>query len=101
MTINIGNHTFEGPFTDTTSLKNQSGVYVVLTRGNQADSWTVVDVGEAEKVRNRVETHDRKDCWKRNNKGTLAVAAYYCTAAQRMRIEAELRKQYKPACGVL
>lgn len=99
MTIRIGNYSFEVPFTDTTSLKSQSGVYAVLTRGNQADRWTVLDIGESEDVRGRVKNHDRKNCWQHDSKGTLSVAAYYCGAGVRERVEAELRKQYNPPCG--
>ena len=99
MSITIGKYSFEGPFTDTASLKNQSGVYVVLCQSGQSNHSKVVDVGESGDVRNRVENHDRKDCWRRNCTGTLAFAVYYCDAASRIRIESELRKQYNPPCG--
>lgn len=99
MTIKIGNYNFEGPFTDTASLKNQSGVYAVLCNSGQGGNQSVVDIGESGEVRDRVENHDREDCWRRNCSGTLAFAAYYCDAGSRVRIESELRKRYNPPCG--
>ena len=99
MSINIGKYNFEGPFTSTGNLKNQSGVYAILGRNSDADRWNVVDVGESGTVRERVENHDREPCWKRQGYRQLAVAAYYCPEAQRMRIEQELRAQFNPPCG--
>lgn len=99
MSITIGNYSFEGPFTNTASLKNQSGVYAVLGRNGQGENWSVVDIGESAEIRDRVENHDRADCWKRQGKSTLAVAAYYCDGNSRISIESALRTQYTPPCG--
>ena len=99
MSIKIGNYNFDGPFTNTSNLKNQSGVYAILGRSASSQSWKVVDIGESATVKDRVESHDRSDCWKRKGHSTLAVAAYYCNESQRMRIEGELRNQFNPPCG--
>ncbi|VAX07676.1 hypothetical protein MNBD_GAMMA26-1407 [hydrothermal vent metagenome] len=99
MSIKIGNYNFEGPFTSVNQLKKQSGVYVVLGRNSSAERWNVLDVGESENVHDRVENHDRADCWKKQGYSSIAVAAYYCNEQQRMRIEKELRKQFNPPCG--
>ena len=99
MSINIGNYNFEGPYTSTTSLKNQSGVYVILGRNSQNQNWNVLDVGESARVKDRVDNHDRSDCWKRQGYSTLAAAAYYCNEQQRMRVEQELRNQFNLPCG--
>lgn len=100
MTITIGNHAFDGPFQDPVSLKNQSGVYTVLTRSNGTDSYWVVDIGESGAVRDRVSNHDRQESWKRSQKaGGLSYAAYYCDERTRMSVEKVLRGQYNPPCG--
>jgi hypothetical protein len=100
MTINIGNLAFDGPHLNSAPLLARSGVYAILGRRTNIDTWTVVDIGESGDVKNRVDTHDRSDHWKRQGYSQLAVAAYYCDEATRMRLEQALRKQYNPPCGV-
>lgn len=99
MTIKIGNYNFEVPYTSTDDLKNQSGVYVLLGKNSSNQNWSVVDIGESMQVKERVENHDRSDCWKRQGYSTLAAAVYYCNEQQRMRIEQELRSQFNLPCG--
>jgi hypothetical protein len=96
MAIKIGKYNFDGPFGNTANLKNQSGVYAILN--NTGTNRNVIDIGESATVRDRVENHDRSDCWKRHGR-TLEVAALYCSAHDRMRIEKELRLQFDPPCG--
>lgn len=100
MSIKIGKYEFDGPYPDTASLQDRSGVYVILDR-KEAERYGLLDVGESGDVKTRVETHDRKDCWNRNKKGTLYYAVYYTPNLQqpgRMQIEQEIRGQYKPPC---
>jgi len=100
MSINIGNYSFEGPFSNPSSLSNKSGVYAVLTRATTNDKYSVVDIGESGEVRDRVSDHNRAPCWNRNKKAAgLAYTAYYCNESTRMKVEAELRGAYKPSCG--
>jgi len=90
---------WEGVFSEAESLDHRAGVYVVWCQAG--DSWKVLDVGDAEDIRQRIEGHDRKDCWRRNCSGTIRYAAYYATAgadAQRA-IEARIRAKYSPPCG--
>ncbi|MCB1379513.1 MAG: hypothetical protein KDK89_14275 [Alphaproteobacteria bacterium] len=99
MSITIGNYSFEGPFGDTSNLGNNSGVYAILSRRTSAERYTVIDIGEAGWIRDRITCHDRRDQWTRHNHGSLSVAALYCDETARMRIERELRTQYNPVCG--
>ena len=100
MSIKIGNYTFDGPYPSTDKLEDRSGVYAIFCQ-KDGKNW-LIDVGESANVKTRVETHDRKDCWKRNCTSTLSVAVYYTPGMQqtgRMAIEQEIRKQYDPPCG--
>ena len=100
MTITIGKYSFDGPYSSTDSLEDKSGVYVILSRREK--KYYLLDVGELAKVKERVETHDRKDCWKENCKETLTYAVYYTPNLQQpggMKIEQEIRDQYDPPCG--
>lgn len=103
MPISINGYTFEGPFYLSEAamrLRNQSGVYVVLTL-NSLNRYEVLDVGESATVRDRIcNSHERESCWRRNNQRGLYVAAYYCSECDRMRIERILRNAFNPACGV-
>ena len=100
--ITIGRYRFEGPIYNKGSLKSAPGVYSVLDdRGGQ--KFTVLDVGESEQIRTRIENHEREDCWLRNRLGRICYAALYMpgsTKRQRMEIEEELRRRLEPACGV-
>lgn len=99
MTLQIGKYQAEGPYFDADSLKRLSGVYVILGRSQNTSPWNVLDIGEAGDVRERIETHDRKDQWKGCGHSQLAVAPIYSNSSQRMLIERELRNQYNPPCG--
>ncbi len=99
MSINIGNYNFDGPFSDTSKLKNQSGVYVILGRNSGTETWNVIDIGESATMCFRVESHDRSPCWTLQRYSQLQVAAYYCNEQQRMKIERDLRDRFNPPCG--
>ena len=74
--INIGNYSFEGPYSNTDLLQDCSGIYAILDRGTDGQ-YTVIDIGESAEVKTRVETHDRKLCWTHNANGVLNVAVMY------------------------
>ena len=99
MSIQIGNYTFEGPFTNPASLKNVSGVYGVLARSWSGNGHKVIDIGESATVSDRVSNHDRSTCWTRNRQAGLSYAAFYCDQPTRIRVEQGLRKQFNPVCG--
>lgn len=98
MSIPIGSHNFDGPFTEFGNLLNKSGVYVILG-GNDGTNWAVVDVGESGGVWERVVSHEREPCWRGQGHRTLAAAVHYADEATRMKIERDLRNEYDPPCG--
>lgn len=102
MSIAVGSYTFEGPYTHLASLRDQPGIYAILCQRN--GQYLVVDVGQTQAVRQRIETHDRKSCWSRNcGSGVLAAAVLYTPGLSedaRRRIEEGIREQFAPCCGV-
>ena len=101
MSLNVGRYTFDGPYTSADSLKDNSGVYVIVCSSN--GSYNPVDVGESATVKSRIENHDRKHCWNNNRRSNLMVAVLYTPNLQqpgRIRIEQEIRNQYYFPCGV-
>jgi hypothetical protein len=99
MTITIGNLSFDGPFAGASQFQARSGVYAILGRGAGGSNWNVIDVGESGDVKARVENHDRTTQWQAAGHTTLGVAAFYCDAVTRMKVEQQLRQQYNPVCG--
>ena len=94
--MKISNYEFDGPYSTPDLLANRAGVYAVLCLSN--GNYTVIDIGESGNVRERLQTHDRKDCWGKNCEGTLYYAAHY-NAENRHTIEQFLRKTFNPPCG--
>lgn len=99
----IDGYEFEDFYSSTDKLRNQSGVYVVIC--DKPDSYKIVDVGESSEIKDRIENHDRKDCWKDNCKvGTIKFAVHYTpgkTQEQRREIESKIRNSPKRTvlCG--
>jgi len=74
-------------------------VYIITGTNNPGDLHSVVDVGEAQNVKNRVSTHDRTSCWNSRGFKTLYASVIYCNEQQRMLIERQLRNILNPPCG--
>ena len=102
MSIDICGYTFNGSFVSTALIRNQPGIYAILDR-RSSDSSYGVDVGESARLRDRLDHHDRRNCWRRNTRGAIRYAVMYTpgmSAARRQAIESRLRAKYSPACGV-
>jgi hypothetical protein len=93
-------YTVEGAWTDPDNLQSASGVYIIWCK--TGETWKVLDVGESHDVKNRVLTHDRADCWKRNCTGIIYYSVIYTPNQQqagRMELEQAIRKLENPPCG--
>lgn len=98
MTITIGGYTFLGPWATTSILYEEPGVYVILCKTNE--SYTVLDVGESENIKERVQNHERKDCWKRHCSGNITYAEIKEPDEDKRRaIEKTIREKINPPCG--
>jgi hypothetical protein len=106
MTISVNgcsgkSYTFEGPYTNTDSLAESSGIYLILCK-NGINNFDPIDVGESHNLKNRVETHDRSSCWSNNCNTQLFVAVLYTPHKQqpgRKEIEQDIRCNYNFPCG--
>lgn len=99
--INFCGYDFQGPFTNMDRLADAPGVYVVCDWRSDA-TWHVLDVGESEHVKTRVESHERSSCWQRHQQRTLGFAVLYTSgwsASQRRALESRIRADYTPPCG--
>ncbi len=100
MAIKINNLKFDGPFQSTNELKDDPGIYAILCEIK--NHFYILDVGESETVKTRIEGHDRKDCWKKQFQGDAVYAVLYTQdkeQAERMSIEKQIRDRYQVPCG--
>ncbi len=98
MSIKLHGYEFEGPYKSKSGLKNQSGVYIIYCPTSEG-KYKRLDAGESEDLRQRVESHDREECWERNCDSVMYAAHYVSGAKKRREIEAKIRKDYKLPCG--
>lgn len=97
MAYNIaGVHDFDGPFISFYSLKEESGVYLVLDLRD--DGYHMLDAGEARNARQAVGEHGRKKCWEENREGTIHYAAWYGDEAARMKMLKVVTDNYEIPC---
>ncbi len=95
MTINISGYNFEGPFSNTDDLLDHPGVYVILDYPDK-----VIDVGQSEKVIDRVENHPRESCWEEYATSIYYAVRYiYDGKDSRISFENEIRDATNPPCG--
>lgn len=74
--MKIAGHEFEGPFPDQSEISDRRGIYVVLCLVDR-EPHCVLDVGESGKLRKRLETNDRKRCWREKSHGELGFCVKY------------------------
>ncbi len=91
-----GVHDFDGPFISTFSLKEESGVYLVLDL--RSDGYHLIDAGESNNVQKAVKNHDRKDCWEENRKGAFHYAAYYTDEPERLKMFGIVKDNHSAPC---
>ncbi len=101
MSLIIAGYGFEQGGSDGANLEHARGVYAVLCEFGDGHR-SVIDVGESEDVRDRVENHDRRDCWRQNCTGTLGIAVYYTpgwSTVERRTLVQKIRAEFDPPCG--
>lgn len=91
---------FEPPYIiRTTTFNNVSAVYVVYTVIDGKTIW--LDVGESDKLGDRITNHERKSCWSLNSLGNEIYVAVSQVRDEftRNNIEADVRNKLLPICG--
>lgn len=92
--VNINGYTFEA-YPLNTNFNNVPGLYVIYT----SQKW--LDVGETDKLGQRIPSHERRNCWVSNANGLpISLAFLYVESQnQRFNIEVALRGSLNPTCG--
>lgn len=94
----LGQHIFQGPYTNNNQLAALSGVYVITTLA-QNGKHTILDVGESENIYQRISNHDRTQQWRNNAMNGVHAWVLHCDEQARTLIEPAIRLAYKPVCG--
>lgn len=91
----IGGYNFEGPWILGQSFNEIAGVYVIYT----SQDW--LDVGETNKLEERISNHERKPDWVKASNGLQINIVFYINSnsQQRQAMESYLRGYLKPVCG--
>jgi hypothetical protein len=100
MSVELKDYSFEGYFSSTSYLEDRPGIYAVLCRYFEENK--VVDIGEDENIKTRIDNHESSNCWRRNCPSSLVYAALYTpdlNQKKRANIVDELRDEYDPVCG--
>lgn len=93
-TVNINGYIFEA-YSLNVGFNDVPGIYVIYT----SQKW--LDVGETDKLGQRIPSHERRNCWISNAGGLpISLAFLYVESQnQRFNIEASLRGLLSPTCG--
>ena len=104
VSVTIGNLNFQCVRISDADFKDIAAIYVIICVASNGN-WNVLDVGQSGELGDRIDNHDREDCWKRNCLNqTIWVCIYPMpsnkyTKQDRLDIEKKLRNQYNPKCG--
>ena len=90
-------YSFEGWYSINDTLPEVAGVYLI-TNSRGAVSGGIVDVGETDNLKNRIPSHERRDCWARNS-GLYLYLHREDNKDQRLAIEKVIRNGNNLPCG--
>lgn len=85
----ILSYTFEGEYTDTSSIRNDSGVYFIFSY----PSATYYDIGESENLKDALENPELQKLWREKTnecKDEIYYGVFYTDKVNRIRIYNEL-----------
>ena len=92
---------FDGLYSKPDDLQGASGVYVIWCEA--PDDLSVLDVGQSGNVKERIQDHERSECWFRHcSGGHVRYSATYThnlPEGRRIRMEQLIRQLTKPACS--
>lgn len=101
MSFRLADYSFMGryPVDKTDQIENWPGLYAILCR--RGSRHYLVDVGESDDLKSRLEQNGRQSLWDENCSGTLVITVKYTTdmeQAERLRMERKIRTRHKPPC---
>ena len=102
--VTIGGKLFTCLRLEKADFSDIAAVYAVISVARDG-SWSVLDVGQSKELGERIDGHDRKECWQRNcNNGDIWVCIYPMPSSRyskydRLQFEEYLRQGNSPPCA--
>lgn len=103
--LNIGGYPFVCVALANANFKDVAAVYVILCV-DENSKWEVIDVGQSGELGDRIDSHDRKTCWRDNCPSkNIWVCVYRMptdkfTKRDRLEVERSIRNKDGPLpCG--
>lgn len=102
--LTIGGYSFVCVPRSQADFKDIAAIYVIICVKSDG-SWFVLDVGQSGELGDRIDSHDRKECWKRHcSMGNIWVCVHKMPSdmysrEDRLNREKELRDKLNPKCG--
>jgi len=91
-------YNFEGPYSSPDRVPAAAGVYIVWCY--QDNVWSLLDVGQAKDMRERLMNHERADCWRHYCRGSICFYLVVIPAEnERRELEQSIRRDKNPLCG--
>lgn len=83
MSVFIGSYEFEGPKVSWQGVKEEAGVYAIMSFANH--EFELVDVDEADDLQKELLNPKKHDYWQRKSNGMLTISVFYHPKASRGR----------------
>lgn len=102
--VTIEGKTFQCVKLSDADFKDIAAIYVIICVDKDG-SWTVLDVGQSGELGERMDSHDRKQCWLNNCPNKNVWVCIYPMPSKdhskqdRLDLEGKLRDALKPTCG--
>ena len=85
MSVLIGRYEFEGPLINWRGVKNQAGIYAIMSYSKQ--EFQLVEVAEADDLQAVLLEEDKQTYWQSKSLGMLTFSVHYSRACRGKRLE--------------
>ena len=92
----IAQYPFKGPHLSVKKIEESPGVFAVIC--DFEGTYYLLDVDHSDNVKQAIQNHERRKCWKRYHKGLIRYVVLYTSKKppeKREEIEEEIRKRYR------
>jgi hypothetical protein len=98
MSVLIGRYEFEGPLINWRGVKQQSGIYAIMSYAKQ--EFEIVELAEAEDLQSVLLDEEKQRFWQARSLGMLTFSVHYsrATRGRRREIVGEILREFDGDC---